>query len=37
MEQLRQQNAQKINLSRILGAVNTLSESENIILFSITF
>ena len=37
MEQLRQQNAQKINLNRILGVVNTLSESENIILFSITF
>ena len=29
MEQLRQQNAQKINLNRILRAVNALSDSEN--------
>ena len=28
MEQLRQQYAQKINLNRIVGAVNTLPESE---------
>ena len=28
MEQMRRQNAQKTNLNRILGAVNTLSESE---------
>ena len=28
MEQLRQQYAQKINLSRIVGAVNALPESE---------
>ena len=29
MEQLRPQNAEKINLNRILEAVNALSESEN--------
>ena len=28
MEHLRQQNAQKINLNRILRAVNALSDSE---------
>ena len=28
MEQLRRQNAQKINFNRIVGAVNALSESE---------
>lgn len=28
MEQLRQKNAQKINLNRTLGAVNALSGSE---------
>ena len=28
MEQLRQQNDQKINLNRVLGAVNALSESK---------
>ena len=28
MEQLRQKNAQKINLKRILGVVNTLLDSK---------
>ena len=28
MDQLRQQNAQKISLNRILGELNTLSELE---------
>ena len=28
MEQLRQQNDQKINLNRVLGALNALSESK---------
>ena len=28
MEQLRQKNDQKINLNRVLGAVNALSESK---------